>query len=223
MAALTMSDRKLLQAVLDEIRWDLDVGTAPIRVEVDGDVVILRGTVDSYEKKWAAEQAVRRVPGVRTIVNDIEVKPRDAVDDADLARAINEALERNPLVPHERITVTVRDGWVTLEGEVDYGFEREEAERTVRQIPGVVSVVDLITVKPVPDDDAAREIAHTIKRAFVLAAEDDADRIDVKVAGGHVTLTGRVRSTFERMEAERAAWRAPGVIAVENRIMVRVD
>lgn len=221
MAALTTADRELMQAVLNELRWDRDVDGAEIRVDVFDGMVVLKGTVDSAWKKRAAERAARRVPGVRSVANEIEVEPRDPASDEELAAAVTEALERNPLVPEDRITIKVRGGLVILEGEVDLGIERAEAERTVRQTPGVLDVTNLIAVRPVHDDDAAAEIERNILRALVRAAEADAERIDARVEGGHVTLTGVVRSAFARTEAERAAWRAPGVVSVTNRIFVR--
>jgi osmotically-inducible protein OsmY len=223
MASLTLSDRELLQIVLRELQWHRDLEAADIRVEVDAGVVTLQGTVDSYWQRWAAEQAVRGVPGVRAVVNAVEVNERDQIDDTELAKAVTAALERNPLVPHDQITVSIREGWVTLEGEVEWGVAREEAEETARKVSRVVGVTNLIAVKPVRDNIVEVEVKRSIVRTFVRNAEDDAERVYVRAEGGHVTLTGAVRSTFEHVEAERAAWRAPGVSSVTNRIVVRPD
>jgi osmotically-inducible protein OsmY len=223
MAALTATDRELMHAVLDEIRWDPEVDGADVRVDVIDGVVLLKGTVDSAWKKRAAERAARRVPGVRSVANEIDVKPRRPASDSELTAAVLEALERDPLVPEDQITVTVRHGVVILEGDVDLAIQREEAERAARQTPGVIDVANEIVVKPVHDSDAAADVARNILRALVRAAEADAERIEVSVEAGHVTLTGVVRSSLSRTEAERAAWRTPGVVAVRNRIFVKAD
>jgi osmotically-inducible protein OsmY len=223
LATLTLSDEKLKRAVLEELRWDPEVDASDIRVEVGSGVVSLYGTVDSYWKKWAAERAVRRVEGVHAVANEIQVKPREFHTHADIARAVARALEQNPLVPHERVHIIVREGWVTLEGQVDLGIEREEAELTARKVPGVVGVTNQIEVKPVRDDVALDEVRKHIHAAFMRAAEIDAQRVVVNVEGGHVTLSGSVRAWFERIEAERGAWRAPGVVSVTNRILVRPE
>jgi osmotically-inducible protein OsmY len=218
MATRVYSDTEIHRDVLAELDWDPEVDAKDIGVEVDNGVVTLTGTVDSYTKKWAAERAALRVAGVRAVANNIVVKSPTTRTDTDIAKAVADALEANSLVPKSRIKVTVKHGWVTLEGDVDWRFEREEAESTARKVAGVTGVTNLIVVKQ-PSVSPA-EIKEAIERALVRSAEVDADRIQVHVEGGHVTLTGTVRSWAERQEAEAAAWRARGVTSVTNEIRV---
>jgi osmotically-inducible protein OsmY len=221
MSVKTRTDEMILQDVLAELKWDPEVDPTDVGVEVDDGVVTLTGTVDSYWKKWAAERAALRVDGVRAVANDIVVKTSGLRTDTDIAKDVAEALESNVLVPDDRIKITVKNGWVTLEGDVDWRFERDEAENTARHVKGVVGVTNLITVRPSKGDVKHDEIKSQIERALVRSAEVDAHRIKVDVHGGHVILSGTVRSWAERQEAERAAWRAPGVTEVTNNIEVR--
>jgi osmotically-inducible protein OsmY len=185
--------------------------------------VTLSGTVDSYAKKLAAERAALRVGGVRAVANDIAVRlvvPTHDRTDTSIAKAVSEALDSNVLVPKGRIKVAVELGRVTLEGDVDWQFEREEAERTARRVDGVVDVTNEIVVKPRGNVTEA-EIKSGIERALLRSAEVDAEQIKVIVEGGRVILTGVVHSWAEREAAEQAAWRAPGVTQVVNKIEVR--
>jgi len=218
MATRVYTDTEIHRDVLAELDWDPEVDAKDIGVEVDNGVVTLTGTVDSYTKKWAAERAALRVAGVRAVANDIVVKSPTTRTDTDIAKAVADALDANSLVPKNRIKVTVKHGWVTLEGDVDWRFEREEAESTTRKVAGVTGVTNLIVVKQ--PSVSPSEIKESIERALVRSAEVDADRIQVHVEGGHVTLTGTVRSWAERQEAEAAAWRARGVTSVTNEIRV---
>jgi len=223
MAARVLNDEAIQKAVMEELEWDPEVEVTDVGVTVDQGVVTLTGTVDSFLKKWAAERAALRVEGVRAVVNHIEVVPRGLGirTDEDIARAVVTALEENPSVPADKIKVRVEEGRVTLEGEVDWHYQRREAEESARRVSGVKSVINLITVKqPTVAPDT---IKRQIEQAFVRHAELDAESIQVRVEeGGHVVLTGTVRSWAERKEAEEAAWRAPGVTKVTNLIRVQV-
>jgi osmotically-inducible protein OsmY len=222
MSVNVRADEEILQDVLSELKWDPEVDPTDVGVEVDDGVVTLTGTVDSYWKKWAAERAALRVDGVRAVANDIVVKTKGMRTDTDIAKDIADAFASNLLIPEDRIKVTVKNGWVTLEGDVDWGFERDEAENTARHAKGVVGVTNLITIRPAKSKLKEEDLRAQIERALVRSAQVDAQRVKVEVRDdGQVVLSGAVRSWAEREEAERAAWRAPGVTSVVNNIEVR--
>ncbi|SRR5581483_2035523 len=216
-ATFTRTDQEIQKDVLDELRWDATVQPNEIGVSVKDGVVTLTGWVDSYLKKWAAEEAAHRVPGVKAVANDIEVKLATERTDADIAEAAVHALEWDAAIPSDKVKVTVSKGWVTLRGEVEWQYQRQDAERVVRRLTGVKGVTNLITVKPgVTPVDLKRKIED----ALVRNARLDAERITVEVDGGKAILRGTVRSWAEREEAERVAWSAPGITEVDNRIEV---
>ena len=221
-AAELRTDEQIQRDVLSELKWEASLQPNEIGVAVKDGVVTLTGWVDTYMKRWAAEEAAHRVRGVRAVANEIEVRlPGSSVrTDADLAAEVSRALERNILVPHEKIDVTVSDGWVRLDGEVRWQFERTEAERAVRRIPGVRGVTNAIAVRP-KVHPSPTEMKRKIEEALIRNAEIDAERINVDVQGDTVILTGTVRSWAEREAAARAAWSAPGVVAVHNQIVVQ--
>ena len=213
------NDVDLQRDVFDELKWEPAVHSTDIGVIVKDGVVTLEGVVDSYPEKWAAERAAKRVSGVKALALELEVKlPGSGKQtDADIAEAAENALKWDVLVPQDRIKVTVEKGFLTLEGQVDWEFQRSAAKRAVQYLTGVKGVANAITVKPkVAPTDVKAQIEAALKRNAIL----DAQQIKVQADGGKVTLRGNVRSWAERDEAEAAAWAAPGVNEVTDFIAV---
>jgi osmotically-inducible protein OsmY len=213
------SDSEIQKDVTDELRWDPALREDDIAVSVRDGVVTLAGFVVSYADKWRAERVVSKVKGVRGIANDLQVKLPVSSQraDPDIARAALNALTWDIAVPSDRITVRVENGWVTLEGEVDAYYQREAAERDVRNLTGVKGVTNLVTVRAQP---AASEVKERIKEALQRGARIDADHITVEVEGHKAVLRGTVRSYAEWRDAERAARNAPGITDVDNRLTI---
>ncbi|AGW90076.1 BON domain-containing protein [Cupriavidus sp. DF5525] len=214
-------DIQLKQHVVEELAWDPAVDAAEVGVQVNDGVVTLTGHLTSHATKYAAEEAVRRVPGVKGLAVEIDVRlPDDAQrTDADIARAASNILAWTSVLPADRIQVMVEDGCVTLTGTVDWNYQRLAAERAVAGLYGVVSVANAIVVQPAI---AAHDVKERIARAIERQAADDATHVTVDVKDGVVTLRGSLRSWAEREAAFEAAWAAPGVSEVSNIIQVNL-
>lgn len=214
------SDNEIKEQVLRELKWDSRIGWAQIGVAVTAGLVVLSGEVNTYAKKLAAQQAAHRVAGVLDVGNEIEVRPAGTFvrTDSQIARAVRHTLEWNVLVPDECITSTVSDGWVTLEGNVTLWREREDAERAVLQLAGVIGVINKIAVSPQHiDTDKLRE---EIEIALDRRAEREAERLRIEVKNGAVELWGRVHSWQEKRAVLGSISHMPGIGAVREHLRV---
>lgn len=221
MQTVTKSDVEIQRDVMDELDWDPEVNVTDVGVEVDDGVVTLTGIVETYAAKWAAERAAFRVAGVRAVANDIVVRTDSPgfMTDTDIAKAAAEALERSVLVPRDKVQIRVANGEVTLDGTVEWYYQRAAAADAVRHLPGVRHVNNLIAVVQPPE--VAEDIRRGIEQALLRNAAIDAESIVVDVDGDTVTLRGSVRSWAERTEAEQVAWKARGISRVINEIRIR--
>jgi osmotically-inducible protein OsmY len=203
-----------------ELKWDSRIHWASVNVKVNNAVVTLSGIVPTYAQKLAAQDAAHRVAGVLDVANDIEVKPvaQFVRTDTQIASAVRGALEWDALVPNELIQSTVANGWVTLEGEVDYWRERADAERAIRQLAGVVGVINAITIRKRPVD--AKELRQEIELALERRADREAERLRVEVHDGAVDLFGRVHSWQEKRAVIGSISHAPGVIQVRDHLRI---
>ncbi|HUF26971.1 MAG TPA: BON domain-containing protein [Gemmatimonadaceae bacterium] len=214
------SDNQIHRDVLEELRWDPTTSIAEIAVAAKDGVVTLSGRISSFAQKAAALRAAERVAGVKAVADDLEVKLPSSLErgDTEIAHQVVEALRWDVEVPTDRVKAKVSSGWITLEGEVEWQFERSAAERAVRYLTGVKGVTNLLVVQP--KGVSTFEVGQKIRDALRRSAERNAERIVVEAADGYVTLKGRVRSWAERQDAERAAWSAPGVREVKDDIMI---
>jgi osmotically-inducible protein OsmY len=213
------TDSEIERDVKAELGWNPDLKSTDIAISVKDGVVTLAGFVPRYIDKYEAEKAAKRVAGVLAVANDIEIR-LPAVDerpDPEIAREVVTALKNQLPFSHERIKAVVRNGWVTLEGDVEWQYQRLTAERAVRPLKGVKGIINDIKTRPRVEPS---DIKQKIQQAFRRSAEVDANQITVETSGGEVILKGKVRSWVERDEAERVAWRAPGVTKVDDRIVV---
>jgi len=218
---MTKSDIQLKQDIDQELAWDPRVNAAQIGVSVDKGAVSLLGTVDTYAQKWAAEDAAKRVSGVRTVAQDLTVKilSDHTRSDSDIAGAIQSALKWDVLVPNA-VTAVVRDGLVTLEGQVDWNFEREAAGRAIRNLTGVVNVNNLVTLKK--KEASATQVKEKVEAALQRQATADSKSIHVDTNGGKVTLTGHASSWQSIEDASNAAWAASGVTQVVDQLKIQM-
>src|SRR6266404_2121230 len=217
MAISIRTDEEIQSDVLEELKWDTHVHPNEIGVVVKDGIVTLTGWVDSYLKKMVAQQEAHRVRGVKAVANDIEVRLPGFAErtDTDLAKAVLNALRWDAAIPTGKVDVTVSQGWVTLKGEVEYAFQKRDAERAVERLSGVKGVGNLIVVKP---HLSPTDLKQQIERALIRNAQTDARHITVEVQGSKVILHGTVRSYAEKQAAADAAWSAPGVSEVENQM-----
>jgi osmotically-inducible protein OsmY len=215
-----LSNAQVKDDVLSELAWDKSIDSTRLTVTVDDGLVILGGTVDHFHEKVSAIEDARIVTGVRDVIDNIDVDlTLHHVSDAELALSARAGLDANVLVPHGAIEISVANGWVTMVGNVRHHYERQAAEHVVRHLRGLGGFTDLVTISQDPVDDVADEITSS----FVRNAAIDATNIKVTVSKGVVTLEGTVRSQAERREAERSASRAPGVVSVDDQLVISQD
>jgi osmotically-inducible protein OsmY len=214
-----MIDKDLKQHVQNALDWEPSVDAKDIGVSVDEGVVTLRGNVASYTEKIAAERAALRTYGVKALANDLTVRLANSYqrNDTELAQAALAALKWHTVVPDDRVTVTVKDGWITLGGTLDWQYQKDATARAVRDLTGVKGVTNDIRVQP---HVKTTDVRDKIEAAFKRSAEIDARRVNVTAQDGKVILSANVHSWAERQEAEHAAWVAPGVSQVDDRLTI---
>jgi osmotically-inducible protein OsmY len=215
------SDKQLQKDVIDDLTWDPSIDASKIGVSVVNGVVTLTGDVPSYFQKQNTERVVKRVGGVRAVANDIEVRLPSSTErnDSDIAQAALNALKWDTSVSEDNVKLSVTKGWVTIEGSVDWNYQREACEKAIEKLTGVKGVTNRISVAP---QVKSKDVKGEIKAALHRYAELEARNIEVDSADSTITLRGQVRSWAERKEAETAAWMAPGVTQVKNEIVVSV-
>ena len=213
------TDLEIQKNVMEELRWDPILNASEIGVAVKNGIVTLSGTIDSYFKKEEAENAAKRVAGVRAVATDIEVSSliSQGKSDTEIAREIGEALKYNSAVKEDKIKIKVDNGWVTLEGQVNWEYEKIAVRTAVKNIAGIKGMANLIRIKPTA---TSKDLQKKIQSAFQRHASLDAQRIRVTIEGNKAILSGKVRSWIEKSDAEDVTWRAPGITSVENQLMI---
>lgn len=213
------TDLQIQKDVMDELKWQPFLQASEIGVAVKNGVVTLSGQVDSYGKKLTAENAAKKVAGVKALAEDIQVgvSPAYRKTDAEIAEAVLNALKWHTAIPDDRLKIKVEDGIVKLEGEVEWDFQRNSAKTAIQYLAGVRMVSNLITVRPKLSAD---DLEHKISAAFHRSATIDASKVKVAVSGNKAILSGKVSSFAEKEEAEAAVWAAPGVYSLESTLQV---
>ena len=214
-----IDDSEIRRKVLAELDWDPSIDASAVGVAVKDGVVTLSGSVTSYSQKKEAERITKRVPGVKAVAEDLTIRLLGGAErsDADIAQSVVSGLRFNVAVPRGGIQATVENAWVTLEGEVEWQYQKRAAENTIRYLMGVKGVTNSITIKP---HVSVADVKSKIESAFARRAQLDANQIKVESTDSKVILRGSVHSWNEREQAEQAAWSAPGVSKVENNVIV---
>lgn len=216
------TNEDLQKDVQNALKWEPLLNAAEIGVTTKNGIVTLTGTVNSYAKKLEAEDAAKNVGGVKAVVEKITINYGSAwqKDDNDIATEVVNALAHNWEVPKDKVTVRVEQGWIKLEGELQWDYQKEAIQRAVKNLAGVKGVTNSITIKSGAKDEIEKE---AIERALARNWSINADDIQVKASGNRVTLTGIVDSVYQKDEAGRLAWNAPGVWAVDNELVIEYD
>lgn len=216
------TDTQIQQDVMEELKWQPYLKASEIGVAVKDGIVTLSGTVNSYSKKLAAENAAKNILGVRAVAEDISIRllPDSRKSDADLAAAVLNALKWHSAVQEDKVKIKVEDGWVTLEGQVEWEFQKAAAKSAIENLVGVKGVTNKIVITPKVE---IKDVKRQISLAFHRSATIDSEKVSVNTSGDTITLEGKVRSLAEKKDAERAAWLAPGVRAIENKLEISAE
>ena len=214
-----LDDNEIRRKVLAELDWDPSIDASDVGVAVKDGVVALTGTISSYWQEKEVERVVKRVTGVRAVAEELTIKLPGTAErsDVDIAQSVLSGLRFNVAVPTNHVQVTVENGWVTLEGQVEWQYQKSAAESGIKYLMGVKGVTNNIEIKP---RVSSADVKAKIEAAFERLAQFDANQITIEAQGEKVILRGSVHSWDEKDQAEQAAWAAPGVTSVENHVVV---